>query len=206
MDELSAELDKDYDNISICELCDIVDGKLQLSCLKSARSLDSFVDQFEILMHSTPEIFIKKLRKVKGKVLGSNQPSNSIDIDDILELIWQPAFRFCEELLESIYHSTKTLQSIDKHLKCFSSTLFQELNHLSRDVSKCLNRDHSPQTVRSIKRAVEKIQIYWDLCEYQNGARMFLELKSILNLDVDFRFIESRFTVEVIECGFFMYS
>ena len=194
INELKKELEEDYGHQNINNLCKVVDHNFQLCCLQSAKPLDSFVDQFANLMmiqNKSPILFIRVLDK---KVREALARSDALTINDIHSNIWQLAFTFCHQLVNSLADQSIKLSFVDKHLKNFSSSLLNDLENLTKALGKC---SQCVPKFSELDVAVKRVEDYWRLCKYQDGAQVFLQLRDVLNLTGDFEFIESRFAVQV---------
>ncbi len=186
-------MEKDSDHMNISDLCRLENDKLQICCLKSAQPLDVFVDNFAVMMRKSPIIFTRKLNKKLKEVLARSDAG--ITVHDIFPQIWQPAFNFCLELLADLADQSMKLDFVDKHLTKFFETLLNDVKNLAEAIRSCGSQS-TPQ-FHQLKLAVKKVHDYWRLCRYEDGARVFLQLRDVLNLKGDFSFIESRFSVEV---------
>ncbi len=192
--ELVREMEKDFDDMNISDLCRLENDELQLCCLKSAQPLDVFVDNFAIMKRKSPIIFTRKLTKKLKEALATL--NTEITVNDIFSKIWQPAFTFCQNLLTSLADQSMKLDFVDKHLTKFSETLLNDVRNLAEAIRSCGFQSTTPP-VHELKLAVKKVCDYWRLCRYEEGARVFLQLRNVLNLKGDFSVIESRFSVQV---------
>ncbi len=186
-------MEKNVDHMKISDLCRLENDKFQLCCLKSAQPLDVFVDNFGVMMRKSPNIFICKLTK---KLKDALAPLDTeITVNDIFSKIWQPAFTFCQNLLTDLANRSMKLDFVDKHLKKqFSKNLVNDINDLAEAIRSC--SQPIPQS-HQLQSAVKKVRDYWRLCRYEGGARVFLQLRDVLNLKGDFSLIESHFSVQV---------
>ncbi len=174
------ELKREIMNIS--DLCRLESDKLQICCLKSAQPLDVFVDNFAVMMRNSPNIFTCELKKKLKEALA--RVDTKITASDIFPQIWQPAFNFCLELLANLADQSMKLDFVDKHLAKFSETLLNDVRNLAEAISSCGSQCTPP--IHELKLAVKKVQDYWRLCRYEDGARVFLQLRDVLNLKGDF--------------------
>ncbi len=162
---------------------------MKLSCLEIAKPLDSFVDHFDIMYRRSSNLFVQPLKqKKKEVVLNSN-----LTINDIYPLIWQPIFEHCQKLLNHLATHQITLTTVDHHLKPHAATLESDVFNLATGMHKCLNTTPDFTVLRS---ALSKVEVYWRICEYHDGAQVFLNLRNVLQLTGDFNLIQ-MFAVSV---------
>ena len=184
-------METNFDDINISDLCRLENDKLQLCCLKSAQPLDIFVDNFGLMKRKNPNIFTLKLTKKLKETL---RLDIEITVSDIFPKIWQPAFVFCEKLLTDLADRSMKLDFVDKHLTQFNKNLLNDVKNLAEAIRSCSKP--TPQS-HQLQSAVKKVHDYWRLCRYEDGARVFLQLRDVLNLKGDFSLIESHFSVQV---------
>ncbi len=192
--ELKRELEKDYDQVHICNLCRVENDDIRLGCLTSAQPLDIFVDDFTIIMAKSPLIYLRSLNKNIKEAMA--RPDVKMTLKDLYPLIWQPAINFCLNLLNTLADCNIKLSYVDKHLKQYSNNLLNELMNVAKAMEKCSLPVPSYDKLRF---ASKKVQDYWRLCRYQTGAQVFLDLRNALSLKGDFSLIENHFSVEVIK-------
>ena len=122
--------------------------------------------------------------------------TSTLKIADIHTSVWQPAFVHSQTMLEQLHDQSMKLVDVDKFFKHYrSKQLESQLMTLFMGVNAC--RDLKGETNGTfIKRAVRRMNEYWDLCRYRDAANMFLELRSVLDLKGDFRNVE-RLSTEV---------
>ena len=171
-----------------------MNNTLQLLCLQSAKSLDPFVDHFAIMMKTSPLLFVRALDNKVQEVLVRKDVD--LTIGDIHAKIWQPVFTFCQQLINNLADQSIPLSLVDEHLKTepFSPSLLNHLNTLTTAIRNC---SQQVPTFPKLEDAVKKVKDYWRLCDYRDGAQVFLQLRDLLKLNGDFELIESRFSLQV---------
>ena len=171
-----------------------MNNTFQLCCLQSARSLDPFVDHFAIMMKTSPLLFVRALDNKVQEVLARKDVD--LTIGDIHVKIWQPVFTFCQQLINKLADQSIPLSLVDEHLKTepFSLSLLNHLNALTTAIRNC---SQQVATFSKLEDAVKKVKDYWGLCDYRDGAQVFLQLRDLLKLKGNFEFIESRFSLQV---------
>ncbi len=178
--ELKEELEEDFGCRKIKDLCRVEGETLELSCLEAAKPLDAFVDHFDIMFKRSSNLFIQPLNRKMKQVL-------ALKIDNIYPLIWQPVFEHCQKLLNDLATHQITLATVDRHLKPHATTLERDVTNLAIGMHKCLTATPACTTLQD---ALSKVNDYWMICEYQDGAQVFLCLQEVLQLTGDFTLIE----------------
>ena len=190
--ELMEDLDKDYDNTKIIDLCQCEGETFKLKCFEAADPLYAFADHFLIMMTNKSNLFIRPLEKKMRQVVNTSSEST---IADIHPLIWKPTFDHCQQLLKSLTDQTIMLADVDKHFKPFAVQLETQVKILADGIGECVKM---PPNQPGIQLALRQVRNYWKLCEYRNGADVFLRLRDVLNLhNGDFKDVE-RFATEVL--------
>ncbi len=122
----------------------------------------------------------------------ASRRKDELTIQDIVDEIWRPAFKECEEtILEGLRDESISLQAVDSYFKCYNDikTIESHLYRLFSGVELCRGRN-PPQTCPSwISAAVHRIHDYWTLSDYATAAETILDLKDKLKLTGDFHVI-----------------
>ncbi len=179
------ELDQNISGTYINKLCQLQDGSPQLLWYQAAKPLDPFIDHFDIMLHKSSILFLDPLNDRLKKVLTTK---SNLTIAHIYLDIWQPVFDHCRSLLESLIDQSMKLSFIDKHLRAYKQNLNNVVMNLAVGLSQSSGVAFNASTFQN---ALWKVKQYWKLCQYQSGAYEFLQLRSILCLDGDFRVIEA---------------
>ncbi len=195
MATLKDELTQDVSGTKLIDLCQLKeDGSPQLLCYTSAKPLESFSDHFGTMMKHGSILFLHPLNNRLRKTLSTR---SDLTIAHIYPEIWQPVFKDCQKLLQSLVDMSMTLSFVDQHLQTYKSmdqdlqscqnTLSNAVFNLNVGVSKCLEVKPDQGLLRT---ALWSIKQYWKLCQYQKGAHVFLKLRDILYLKGDFGIVE----------------
>ena len=184
--ELKKELEQDFGCRKIKDLCQMEGETFKLSCFEAAKPLDSFVDHFGIMYRRSSNLFVLPLNRKMKEVLVVNP---GVTINEIYTLIWRPVFEQCEKLLDDLATHQITLATVDHRLKPHASTLEPDIINLAVGMHKCLNTPTAPNYT-TLRGAMSKVEDYWKICEYQDGAQVFLHLKEVLQLSGDFVLIQ----------------
>ena len=190
--ELQQELQKNFNSIQINTLCKRAQsGEVQLLCFQSAGTLNSFAENFYVLTQTyVSDLF----HQAWTSAMDTAVKASTLTIADIHTNVWQPAFIHCQTMLVQLHDQSMKLVDVDKFFKHYrSKQLESQLMTLFTGVNAC--RDLKGETNGTfIKRAVHRMNEYWDRCKYRDAANMFLELRSVLDLKGDFRNVESLST------------
>ena len=178
--------------MKIADLCECEEGQFHIKCFEAATPLNDFAEHFLIMMKIRSNLFIRPLeKKVKQVVNASTNPT----ISDIHTSIWKPTFDHCQQLLHSLIDQTIMLADVDKHFKPFEAQLETQVTNLATGIGDCVKL--KPDSSK-IKLALDRVRNYWKLCQYREGADVFLRLRDVLNLkDGDFKEVE-LFSTEVL--------
>jgi hypothetical protein len=122
----------------------------------------------------------------------ASRRKDELTIHDIVDEIWRPAFKECEEtILEGLRDESIDLQVVDSYFKCYNNieTIKSHLHRLFCGVELCHGRN-PPQTCPPwISAAVHRVHDYWTLSDYAAAAETILDLKDKLKLTGDFHVI-----------------
>ncbi len=191
LDQLRAEVQYDHTTTPIKDLCVIEDG-IVFSSIKCALPLDGIRQQFNIMssVHSTPffrEIWVKHMKKAAASVKRNERAE--LTVEDIKTAIWDPAFRECNYLLESLRDRSIKLIEVDCYFKTREERKLQ-LQRLCSGVCKCISPDKWSD-FGWIDDAIIHMESYWSLLNLSKAARVVMELKARLDLSGDFEDIET---------------
>ncbi len=176
----------DYSNHMIQSLCRNNNGTVEILCFKSAASLTPFAANFHIMSGS--ELFLVFWRSKMDTIFGSG-PTGALDS---MVHVWTSAFQGCQQLLKVIQDQSIKLEDVDTQLHHRQNLETQVLKlhncicHCHRISSATKNRE-----AKDIRSALGRVHAYWDLCNYQTTANVFLKIRDALNLGKgDFRDVE----------------
>ena len=188
--ELQCELEKNYDDVNLNELCsrDCKTQKVQVICFKSSDALHTFVDSFYVLSKQyANDLFPAAWKKFLTSALNTNP---NLGLEDIYSSLWLPSLNFCRELLHTLSDLSIPLGVVDQVFKDHKADIETQLLQLFKGVSEC------PQVSESfnhslIERAVVRIKQYWEVCRYREGANIILRIRNSLGLHGgDFNLVE----------------
>ena len=192
MATLRDELEQNFSGAKLIDLCQLNDDdSIQLLCYTSGKPLEPFADHFLTMKNHGSILYTRPLDDRLKKILATR---SDLTIAHIYSEIWQPVFKDCQMLLQSLVDKSMTLSFVDEHLQAYKNdlppcknTLSDAVFNLDVGVSKCLGIKPNKGPLRS---ALQSIEQYWILCRYQKGALVFLKLRDILNLKGDFEIVE----------------
>ena len=191
--ELQQELSKDFSCTNINALCKRAEsGEVQLLCFQSAGTLNDFAEDFSTMTQTcASDLF----HQAWTTTLDVAVKTSTLKLADVHTSVWQPVFLHCQTMLEQLHNQSMKLVDVDKFFKRHrGQQLESQLMSLFEGVNTC--RRQRENSGAFIKRAVQRMNDYWDLCKYQEAANMFLDLRSALNLTGNFRNVE-RLSTEV---------
>ena len=189
--ELKRDLHKDFSETKIIDLCECEGETLRIKCFEAASPLNDFAEHFLSMMTKRSNLFIRPLETKMKHVLRSNA---ELTIASIHYLIWKPTFDHCQHLLKSLTDQTIKLADVDKHFREFDDQLETQVSNLAAGIGECVKMP--PNHLRT-QLALRRVRNYWKLCEYRDGADVFLDLRDVLKLqNADFEDVE-RFSSEV---------
>ena len=188
--ELEAELRKDVDKEIISTMCVRNENSdaIELKCFLSASSLLKFANQFQLIGGETQgsEIFLGFWRRTLHQAITDNP---QLSLGDIYTSVWQPSLGLCRKLLDSLENQSMKLSDVDTDLLPYHSRLDVHLEVLCKRMADIQPRKSGNHYL--IKQAAQRVQDYWNLCQYQKSANTFLELKKTLGLTTgDFQLVE----------------
>lgn len=186
--DLRTELGSNYDTKSIKELCIRCQQKseVQCVCFQSVECLQAFSANFYIMSQEHGcDLFAITWRNALTK---ASTDKHDLGIADICPLVWVPCLNGCKELLQSLAAQTTQLTTIDETLKPHQGKLETQLHTLLMGVRKCTGISIQNSSIDS---AISRIKQYWDLCRYQDGANIFMSIRTSLGLTKgDFSLVE----------------
>jgi len=201
LDDLKAELDANIDDCKLSELCYQKDEIVTLKFYKNAHCLDVFAKQFDIMTNrNRTSLFIRPLEKKLRKLINSSLESESmIKISELFPLVWELTFKDCQQLLFTLADHSIKLAHCDQHLKEFNENLETQLDLLFKGLHEC---EPLPIEYPTIQASIVQVRNYWKICEYRQGADIFLKLRDVLELEKgDFTDVE-KFGTEVSVSSF----
>ena len=122
----------------------------------------------------------------------ASHKKDKLTIQDIVDEIWRPAFKECEEtILEGLRDESIDLQAVDSYFKCYDNIEIIEghLYRLFSGVELCHGCNPPQACPAWISEAVHRIHDYWTLSDYAAAAKTILDLKDKLKLTGDFHVI-----------------
>lgn len=157
-------------------------------CFRSAQPLQPILDSYYYLS----KLYWSDLfNHMWTSVLKTEFKAKSINtFPDVVSRIWDPVFKQCLQLIESVHSRTIKLKNVD----CFFGGhdrvyICENLRNLYSAIQAC--RGENADTTQWIQISVDRMEQYWALCEQADAADIVLELKRSLNLTGDFEVIES---------------
>ena len=189
--ELKRDLHKDFSETRIIDLCECEGESFRIKHFEAAIPLNDFAEHFLSMMTKRSNLFLRPLETKMKHVLRNTA---DLTIASIHILIWKPTFDHCHHLLKSLSDQTIKLAHVDKHFRDFDDQLETQVSNLAAGIGECVKM---PPNNPRIQLALRRVRNYWKLCEYRDGADVFLDLRDVLNLqNGDFKHVE-KFSTEV---------
>jgi hypothetical protein len=193
--EAIEELQIDYTNYKINNLCVRKQKSIDVICFTVASPLRSFAWKFHVMVkEKNSSLFINTWHDKVRRALTQHPKLNLCEIE---KEVWMPTFQHCQTLLNQLEHMSIELCDV-KHLLESGYALERELKALSVGISICSGEQCSGEQCsdRWIPASVNRIREYSKLCDYCAAAKLFLNLRNSLQLKGDFRDVE-RISAEV---------
>lgn len=189
LNQLKQELRSDHSKKYINALCTKTGDKFKFSCFQSAAPLEDIKIHFDLMFQKYPtetfcNIWEAHMRKAS---------KSEMCIEDIKTHVWEPTFRECTILLESIYNKTIELSQIDHYFKPFKNQKKREkeLMLLHSGISQCIGERVDSNNVSWVHVAVDLMEKYWSLHTLADAANIVLTLRDSFSLTGDFGLIET---------------
>lgn len=179
---------------SIKDLCEIKQNEAQIvivfNSFLSALPLESIRRPFDVMfrVHSTTlflEIWEKHMKSAASK---KRKEGVELTLEDIPTVIWEPAFRECNCLVDSLRKKTIKLSEVDHYFKTLIDRKLQ-LQRFCSGIRVSIGSENKTN-FEWIDDAVRHMEDYWSLLNLSKAARVVVELKEKLALSGDFKAIE----------------
>jgi hypothetical protein len=136
-------------------------------------------------------------QKIWLKTLNSVRKSyGELNIEGIVEHLWEPAFEECLKLLDEIRELTILLSSVDVYFLQYDDErhIVSHLFSLYSGVEMCINKRRPSSHPMWLKRAVHLMVQYWKLCQYTKAAKVVIDVSVKLKITGDFSLMRSLAT------------
>ena len=124
------------------------------------------------------DIFNKVWKEKLSSALETNQ---KFSLNDVENLVWKPIIHHFEAIIDSLISLQMTLADVAKYYKEFSSFPYQ-VENLRKCITECTGNYGDPQSKSRLSEALKRAENYWLVCAYHKSAKVFLELRDVLNL------------------------
>ena len=168
---------------------------VQYVCFKAAQPLQPMLSSFHHLAIQYPSELFQHVWKAQLKVVSGEK--QALKIADVKTKVWDPVFQACCLLIDSVKSLTITLAAVNQDFRNLEDRQYH-LELLFKAVEACFGRTVDSTTW--IRAAIDRMCLYWSLCEQADAAKTVLELKDSLKLKGNFEVIESvagAFTVSM---------
>ena len=186
------ELQQDYGSKQIRSVC-VSKGPSHLInyCFKTAVPLDPIRTLYDFMARHHPNDLFHRIWSAASRRAEKEKPD--LTIKDIVTKIWNPAFKECCRVLDSLQDCSMKLKEVDDRFYQFgdSNMIVVHLEKLYKGVELCHQRAPPTKCPPWIGSAVERMQQYWTLSRYAKAAKTVLQLKEKLKLTGDFSLMET---------------
>ena len=195
LDELRAQLRKDYHSTPINRLCPRIDPNPNLRpecCFTSAAPIITIIVKFDMIAGRLQSELFAKIWQDTLKKAARSIPE--LTIQHIVTEMWNPTIAACGALLESIHGHTIKLSTVDTYFKAHGESkerIVVHLYNLYNGVQFCHDKPPVQPCPKWITTTVDLMQQYWTLQQNAKAASTVLDLKEKLNLTGDFSLIET---------------
>lgn len=186
------ELDQDLDTAKLNSLCVSGGGStITFKRFKSAIPLDPIKAMYDFMSrHHQNDIFHRIWDRTS---IRASREATELTIQDIVTKIWDPAFKECQKILDSLQDSSMKLREVDDRFSSYdhSDAIQTHLYKLFKGVEVCCNRKQPVTCPTWIKSAVQRMHEYWTLSRYAKAAQTVLDLRARLGLTGEFSLMET---------------
>ena len=183
---LSACVSTNFDDHNINKLCFTADQKIEVCCFPEAPPIE-LMEQFWIMTQECKNMLFFDLW---------NENFTTVTSQSVLrvavEEVWSIVFSQCVDLLSRLENYSLSLMTVDKLFKgnCLP-VITNHITQLCRGVEWCQNGSDCTNDFKWIYGVVERMSNFWQLCEFADAARVFLEVRDALNLTGDFQLVDN---------------
>ena len=175
------ELRQDFDDLKVDDVCEnnVHSDQIVVTHFESGEMLNTVATQFTVCTKKHGcDIFNKVW---KEKLSSALEDKETFSLYDIENLVWKPTIQHFEELIHSLVSLQMTLADVAKYYKEFSNFPSQVIS-LLKCVIECTGNYNDPQCKSRLREALSRAGNYLLICAYHKSAKVFLELKDVLNL------------------------
>lgn len=192
LQELRDELDRNLDTAKLNTLC-VSDGPSKITFLhfKSATPLDPIKTMYDYMSrHYHNDLFHRIWDRTS---IRAAREATGLTIQDVVTKIWDPTFKECQRILDSLQDNSMKLREIDDRFSSYDGpdVIQSHLYKLFKGVEICCNRKQPQSCPTWIKSAVRRMQEYWTLSRYAKAAQTVLDLRARLGLTGEFSLMET---------------
>lgn len=193
LEELREEINSDQSDFSINELCKYEKGEVTYLSFQSGYPLDEITMKVDIMLTKFPTDLFRTIWKfhMKTAIVTANEEERELLIEDIKLRIWEPAFKECMSLLDSLQDQSIKLIDVDHYFWHIKDRELQ-LRRLYNGVKECIDGGTIPNAeLRWLHTAVKLMDEYWSLLNLASAATTLMILKDGLGLSGDFTLIQA---------------
>ncbi len=190
--QLELFLKRDNSNDPIQTLCMKREEVFQIRCYSNAQALIPHVEHIFVAFKTLPSKFVNKLWAVH---CGNQSTTPSLSFSDLVNRVWTPVVDHCKLTIAKLKNVEMTLADIDKEFQAQYPTKYE----LLQDLQRIHQIAEYPSEVDSgfLENVTTRILQYWELCVYNEPARVLLRVRDRLKLTGDFSIVEEVASQEV---------
>lgn len=185
---LLEEIKQDHSNCPINTLCCAEESlqDIQYMQFKAALPIKEILLAFYNLSIQYPSELFQRIWKSNLKAVANEK--QVLTFENVVAKIWKPVFSECCQLIDHVKGFTLTLADVNQHFR----RLDDRQNHLEL-LFKATEACHGRRVMSTawIRKALDRMQLYWNLCEQADAAKIVMELKDSLKLEGNFDVIKS---------------
>lgn len=182
-------IDRQTEDDPINTLCVSTNGQYEIVSFKDAKPLFSHMNGLHAFTTQHKNYLFDQFWK--SKVAEVCKTNDTITVEQIVTLIWDPVLCNINNFLMSLQNAEIELVELNSLLKEPYSKqlglLSPDLQKLSAGLSYC---HKAKEDLSWIAKATGHINNYWKLCTYSGPAKVFLAFRDDLELTGDFKIVE----------------
>lgn len=172
-----------------CTIKELYNPKIVMCYFPKTTPMEQLMEQFWIMTHKCKNGIVIDFWK-ENFTTATSEPSD-LALRSAVTAVWPIVFSQCVNLLNGLKDYSISLLTVDTLFKGKPViNVTDNITELYKGVELCQNRSE-PSDFTWIHGVVERMNQFWQLCEFADAARVFLEVRDALNLTGDFQLVEN---------------
>ena len=185
--QLRDEISSNHNIMPINTLCKVEEGNIIFLSLKSAFPLDEIALKYDTMFRRNSTEIACAIWTHHMNNLVARPEHAQLTIEDIKTDIWEPTFKECKDLLDSLHDRSIKLVDVDRYFSTVKDrNIHHQLLRLCSGVSECIGSGSHRADSEWIRTSVNLMEEYWSLLNLADAARTVMNLKEKLGLSGDF--------------------